>query len=92
MWLLNVCTHMVFKIMSLRDKGVRARTKSMEARGFLLELRDQLYYIDLPEEILFRGIMVGLAMSLIRVHGAILLSSILFGLGYLIHQRRIAKE
>ncbi|RLF23096.1 MAG: hypothetical protein DRN15_07110 [Thermoprotei archaeon] len=90
-WLLNVCIHAVFEVMQLRSRGVRVRKKSIGMRGLLLELRDQLYYIGLPEEMLFRGIMVGVAMSLIGIHGAIMLSSTLFGLGHLIHERRIAR-
>ena len=71
----------------LRGVGLRVEVREVSARKSLLELRDQLYYIGLPEEFLTRGVMVGLAASLTGALEAILLSSTVFGLVHFVHER-----
>jgi len=54
-WLFNACVHIAFDALRLRGMGLRVELREVGARELLLELRDQLYYIGLPEEFLTRG-------------------------------------
>ncbi len=90
-WLLNACIHFAFKAFRLRGTGFKVGVEEVSARKLLLELKDQLYYIGLPEEFLTRGVMVGLAIPLIGTLEAVLFLSTMFGLVHFIHERRLSR-